>query len=463
MLLAILLIFFYLAYEVLPMFGNASISEESAYEWRGGVGVPLYLAMEEQGEVGFAVDASGSGHFFDTDSGVLRESMNLGGASGDVTVVAPQSAESRLIALGHDSGEVTLVKPQYRMSYPDGKRLITPSLEAPYAQERIVMGEFPISVLAVRDSEDALLIAAELGSGQLLVHRYSKEVDFLSEETVLELEVLNLPPTSGETAALHIGTGQRWLYRLGDHGQYEVIDLHQPGNGNVMQVVQQGNLFEHGGDLSSSQMLLGGISLLTASDRGEVVQFFMSRSERGMRFEQVRSFDTRGTSISALLPEHRRKGFLGLGDDGELQIFHSTAHRTLLREDIGTGSVPTLAAISPRGHKLLLVDASGNAKTWAIDNQHPEISWAVLWQKIWYENYEEPAYVWQSSAADNDFGPKYSFSPLAFGTLKAAFYSLLIAAPLGICGAIYTAYFIIKKLKISAIGNAKKLPKDRML
>ena len=71
----------------------------------------------------------------------------------------------------------------------------------------------------------------------------------------------------------------------------------------------------------------------------------------------------------------------------------------------------------------------------------------MLWSKVWYESYPEPDYVWQSSAADNDFEPKYSFAPLAFGTLKAAFYAMLIAAPLAICGAIYTAYFMAPALR----------------
>jgi len=36
---------------------------------------------------------------------------------------------------------------------------------------------------------------------------------------------------------------------------------------------------------------------------------------------------------------------------------------------------------------------------------------------------------------------------LAFGTLKAAFYTMLIAAPMAICGAIYTAYFMAPALR----------------
>ena len=39
------------------------------------------------------------------------------------------------------------------------------------------------------------------------------------------------------------------------------------------------------------------------------------------------------------------------------------------------------------------------------------------------------------------------FAPLAFGTLKAAFYAMLMATPLAICGAIYTAYFMAPAMR----------------
>jgi phosphate transport system permease protein len=82
-----------------------------------------------------------------------------------------------------------------------------------------------------------------------------------------------------------------------------------------------------------------------------------------------------------------------------------------------------------------------------LDNPHPEVSWSALWSKVWYENYDEPKYVWQSTAANTDFEPKMSLAPLTFGTLKAAFYAMLLAAPLAVAAAIYTAYFMAPSLR----------------
>jgi phosphate transport system permease protein len=66
---------------------------------------------------------------------------------------------------------------------------------------------------------------------------------------------------------------------------------------------------------------------------------------------------------------------------------------------------------------------------------------------VWYEGYEEPVYSWQSSSADNDFEPKFSLTPLLFGTLKGAFYAMVFAIPVAIMGAIYTAYFMAPSMR----------------
>ncbi len=107
---------------------------------------------------------------------------------------------------------------------------------------------------------------------------------------------------------------------------------------------------------------------------------------------------------------------------------------------------PLAIAISPRGDALLIESVAG-ITVWRIDNEHPEVSWQALWDKVWYESYAEPEYIWQSSAATNEFEPKYSFVPLSFGTLKAAFYAMLLAAPLAICGAIFTGYFMAPMMR----------------
>lgn len=446
-LLAILLIFFYLLYEVLPLFSGGSIVAGQQFQGSEAVQAPQYLALEEQGEVAIAIDNTSHAVFFSTDDGGLIQRIDLAGSYGPVVTVAPEAAESRLLALGHSNGAVSLVKHEYRLTYPDGERVITPRLDRLYEQVPIALGNSAIVRLAVRDSEDALVVAGILQTGKIAALRFTKEEDFLSGEVELVPETLRLPGIPEGTHALYIGSSQRWLYLLGNDGAYTVLDLNGSTEQGLLPVADSGVLFNEDGILSASGMLLGGISLLAGSNTGELAQFFMVRADSGYKLQRVRSFDSAGEVVTQLIPEHRRKGFMALTSKGGLAIYHTTAQRKILHTRVGAGQAVANAALSPRGNFVLLVDSAVKFSVWDLDNEHPDVSWAALWEEVWYESYDEPQYVWQSSASDNDFEPKYSFSPLAFGTLKAAFYTMLIAAPLAICGAIFTAYFMAPTLR----------------
>jgi phosphate transport system permease protein len=191
--------------------------------------------------------------------------------------------------------------------------------------------------------------------------------------------------------------------------------------------------------------LLGGISLLVGDAKGGISQWFMARGNDGEpQLQLIRHFQLDGAPITQIVAEQRRKGFIALDENGHLGVFHSTAGRTLLVEPIAEG--PGRLALSPRANHVLL-ERDHQLLNFTLDNPHPEISWSALWGKVWYENYEKPGYVWQSTAASNDFEPKLSLAPLTFGTLKAAFYAMLLAAPLAIAAAVYTAYFMAPRMR----------------
>ncbi len=114
---------------------------------------------------------------------------------------------------------------------------------------------------------------------------------------------------------------------------------------------------------------------------------------------------------------------------GEVRIYHTTAEKQVLQLEVSDEPLKALA-ISPRAKAFLAEDSTGQLHFWHVDNEHPEVSWSSLWGKVWYESYPKPDYIWQSSSASNDFEPKFSLTPLAFGTLKAAFYAMLIAVPI---------------------------------
>ncbi|MEX1670712.1 ABC transporter permease subunit [Zhongshania guokunii] len=440
-LFAILLIFFYLLYEIMPLFESASLKETNQYAATSETS-SLYLAMEEQAEVGFRLDRSGRADFFQVSDGKLLLSEELPLNNAAISSFSLDSEVSRIFALGLNDGRVLIAKHDYRTSYPGDKRLITPILRYPYEKETLLLSEEgAIDQIAISDSDDELLLVA-ISNGKLIGRRWVKEEDFLSEEVTLIEEPVDLPVLDIAADRVLIGPGQQWLYVLSNDGGYRLIDLRR------VNVADRGYLFDSG-KLSEARFLLGGISLLTASDHGEVGQWFVVRDasrESGYRLQPVRQFAVPNGGSAALVTEHRRKGFLNVTKDGRLDVFYTTSHRRLLKRDLDVGTVASMA-ISPRADTVLLENQQGMLHSYELHNEHPELSWSALWSKVWYESYPEPDYVWQSSASTNDFEAKYSFAPLAFGTLKAAFYAMVIAAPLAICGAIYTAYFMAPALR----------------
>ena len=69
-------------------------------------------------------------------------------------------------------------------------------------------------------------------------------------------------------------------------------------------------------------------------------------------------------------------------------------------------------------------------------------SWRALFGKVWYEGYDQPEYVWQSTGGTDDFEPKLCLTPLIFGTLKGTFYALLLAIPLALFGGALHSQFM---------------------
>lgn len=442
--IAIMLIFVYLLSEVLPMLKGASIEQRAQYEMPvASSGPSLFLAMEEQAEIALRVTDQGQAIFFRVADGQLVDQIDLAIPEGaSVTSLAQGAPASRLLAYGLDNGQVLVFKHRYKITYPDDKRAITPVIEYPYGEQPLEMGDNALTQLSIRDGEDALVIAGSDAEGRLFVTRFNKEEDFLTEEIVLEAEVISLPQTAGVIKSLAIDEGQSWLYTLGDDSRLNIYRLYRTADAEFHSQIR----LTEGSSVSDLTFLLGGISLLVGDQSGNIAQWFLVRSDADWALQKVRTFATGDSGVTHIKPEHRRKGFVALNQQGEVSIFNTTAERNLLSKKISAEAVSQMA-IAPRANALILEDETGRAQVWLIDNEHPEVSWSALWEKVWYESYSEPEFVWQSSASNNDFEPKLSLMPLAFGTIKAAFYAMLLAAPLAICGAIFTAHFMAPAMR----------------
>lgn len=443
--LAILLIFLYLVYEIYPLFKRADINAIVSYDSVSSA-APLYLAIEEQGTTGFRIDEQGIAQFFTLTDGDLLSQQEL--ANANVTSFALASEESRVFGLGLASGKVLVAKHEYDTQYTDEGKRVIPRLSYPLGREPRVLAANgqAVMALAVRDDESNATIAAFTDDHLLRVMQLAKEQDFISEEWTFSERVYEWSSVGFSVTELLLSPNQRFLFALGNESQLRIYDLYQAAQGQLDFLMAQEDLAP-GMKINNLGFLLGGLSLLVADDGGTVAQWFWQPNEGQYALFKVREFAGPSTEHSLFFAEQRRKAFGMISDKGQLRLISPTAERVVLDKSLGLTNQATAVAMSPRADFLLIEDAARRFHLWGVDNPHPEMSFSALWDEVWYESYSEPEYVWQSSASNNDFEPKYSFSPLAFGTLKAAFYSMLLAAPLAICGAVFTAYFMAPAMR----------------
>ncbi|MBU3058553.1 ABC transporter permease subunit [Pseudomonas indica] len=441
---AITLIFFYLAHVVLPMFQGAEMTARKPQPaaWLAEAGEPLLLAIEEQNQVAMRLSRNGQVQFFDVKSAAPLNRIELPVPQGaQVASVGQDVPGSNRVVLGLSNGQALVFRHIYKVTYPDNKKTISPQIEYPYGETPIVLDPNgnALDHVAISESSSGPMLAGSTGSEVHLIS-LSREENLLTGEVNLEEERIALPQIADPIKQLLIDPRQLWLYVFNGRATADVFDLRKRvlnGRYTLLQDPQA--------EVSSVSALLGGISLMVGDSKGGIQQWFMVRDANGKaELKNIRGFQLGNAAISQIVPEERRKGFIALDTAGKLGIFHSTAHRTLLTEPVAEGAA--IAALSPRANRLV-VESKGQLQRFLVDNPHPEISWSALWGKVWYESYDEPKYVWQSTAANSDFEPKLSLSPLAFGTLKAAFYAMLLAAPLAIAAAIYTAYFMAPAMR----------------
>ncbi|MCG8413693.1 MAG: ABC transporter permease subunit, partial [Pseudomonadales bacterium] len=450
----LLLLFVFLLSEVVPLFQPATIDYAGEFQLtENTTSETLHLAMEEQAEVGFRLTDDGVASFFEVEGGALisREALSLPGNT-SITSFASAEAASNLLAFGLDSGSVLLFAHEYRTGFigEDNVRTITPFLTYPFGDEPVNLAQAgAISKLAVSSQSDAIVIAALDETDRIHLLRADRERNLISSfdpdaRSAYELRQVSIQEPLSNVQTLLIDGDLRRLIVLLNSGRLKIYDIAQlftGGQSNAEFELAQPDL-----EITQVELLLGGVSLLLSDTTGAVHQYFFTDQSLSSPPVLVRSFAATENSVAELTAEQREKNFISVDQQGFLRAFNTTANRETFSTRVAQ-QAPVAIAAAPRGNALLVETEAGQFSVWRIDNPHPDVSWAALWNQIWYEGYAEPDYVWQSSATDNAFEPKYSLVPLTFGTLKAAFYAMLLAAPLAVCAAIYTGYFMAPAMR----------------
>ncbi|HAU4906052.1 TPA: ABC transporter permease subunit [Aeromonas hydrophila] len=443
-LVALLLIFFYLLYVVKPIFNGATMEPTASFTLPV-VGKTAWLGVEEQNEIGYRFSDKGQVNFFAVQGdGKVKVGQVLGQAQvkGDITAVAPPAPGQKLIAYGFADGKAQVVQPYFKVSYPNDVRVIEPSLQSPFGEEPVVVDPQgkALTLMVFEATKDKMATAAVTADGRGVMAVMSGEENFLSGDIEWSAQNYSIPSLPRHVDQMLLTPNLRILFvREGNRlSVYDIHNLHDISLRDVMEINAPN------ANVTRVELLSGASSLLVGNDNGVISQWFEVARDGKRQFTQIRDFKGDG-AVAQLTPEHFRKGFISADKEGTVSFFHATGETKLLSEKVEGGALSALA-ISPR-HNVLLMQQGDAFKLFAVENEHPEVTWSALWQQVWYEGYPEPQYVWQSTSASNDFEAKLSLVPLVFGTLKASFYAMVFAVPLGVAGAIYTAYFMSAGLR----------------
>jgi len=445
---AVVMIFFYLLYVVYPLFLSATAESVSQYEVpESALGKTVLMEIEEQNEVAVRFTDTGQVIFFAVATGkpVLTEAVKIPEGVRIVSFAQGSPNNEGAFIYGLSDGKAVIVKHQYKVTYPNNVRLITPSLTYPMGEAPLVIDESGAALekIAVKIGDDASTIVAK-SAGKIRLSHFEKEKSLFADDATVTRTDSVLDYAAADVTDILIDKDEHNLYLLSSNGNLGLLDIKDK---SAPVLIQEQNVVETGHKITSVAFLNGDLSLMIGDSSGLVSQWSKVRDKLNhFALQKIRVFKVSDKAVVSINPEQRRKGFLTVDADGTLGIYHSTSEREMIKERVAN-SHPVAAAISPRANTLLVQSDDGNISDWKVDNEHPEVSLRSLWQEVWYESYPKPDYIWQSSSANSDFEPKYSLTPLVFGTLKAAFYAMLVAIPLALMGAIYTAYFMTSTMR----------------
>jgi phosphate transport system permease protein len=194
--------------------------------------------------------------------------------------------------------------------------------------------------------------------------------------------------------------------------------------------------------------LIGDRTLVVGDASGGVGTWQVLQSSQGghRRLVRMNTFAGHAGPVMAIEASRRDKGFLTADTSGTVRLHFGTSGETLLTVPSGLSDVRALT-FAPKADGLLLADGTGRTTQWTIRNAHPEATLQSLFGRVWYEGYNAPEYVWQSTGGTDDFEPKLSLTPLIYGTLKGTFYALLFAVPIALLSALYASQFMHPTLK----------------
>jgi len=451
--LVILTLFGFIFLEVFPLLKGASVVGKSDCSLSGKV---VSVGIDEYQEIAYAVYEDGNIDFISISDGKPIKRHSIKDVNGS-TITAVCNDKGRSV-MGTKDGRILSVNIGFSVSFENDDRIITPEVDD---EEVVFTNEEEIAIQHIASNSDegvSVTVFYTEGGRLILKSTEIEETLFGGEEKIEAItDITAMLATHAQTTSDKLAEQERNLQVTSLAIDYFTENLYVgTAHGEVIHInvrdrenpLQQERIKVSDESVTSLDFLLGDVSLIVGDEGGKISTWMRVRDETaqsGWSLKKIHTVKPHQADITAIASSPRNKCFVTAASDGTIQLKHATSEQTLL--NMKSVTMPTAIAYSPKADGILVADSSGTLTHWTISNPHPETTIKTLLGKVWYEGYEEPEYVWQSTGGSDDFEPKFSLVPLIFGTIKGTIYALIIAIPLGILSALYTSQFLHTSLK----------------
>jgi phosphate transport system permease protein len=470
---------------IIPLFLPASISSESAFAIPSGTRVaadvpyePLHLGIDGEQSMAYAVFPDGQLVTFLLSDGEPIATKQL--FDGQRITAASFSLDQKRVVFGFADGSVRRGEIQFKSTFlqpeqvPEELRRLKPgevrqwnegllrsmpeqqyrldSLAVTIDDAVIPTGSSPVTLIDESSKSSGAVLATFAGD-QLTLTSLQQRKNLITGKIAFKRQTHALPYEQRKDGVqplrlLLSGLGDSLILIYPD-GELLRYDVRSPDKAVVAERVQ----LTPGGEttVTAAAFLVGKTSLVVGDSQGGIKVWFPTKPKDatapdGIRLVNAHSWPARGVAVRSLSPSPRTRMVVVGDDQGEIRLLHVTTNQTMATTTTEGREAILKVQIAPKDDGILAL-AAGTISRYALDPKHPEITLASLFMPVWYEGYEAPAYVWQSSGGGDEFEPKLSLVPLIFGTIKATVYSMLFAVPIALLAAIHTAEFLSPRAK----------------
>ncbi len=435
---SMLVMIVFMARVTLPLFESSDHERIAQFKIENGENPIVDFGMGPYLEKGYVLRSNGLGETLDLIHNETLEPFEVTRPAEGATILNAKRLDKEAVALHWSDGSASVEHFLFKTEFDDdGNRTVHLEVENMGAVDPAENID-PKNAGLTQVDEDNGFTSVRLIGPRKVAYTHAIETEDFMGDLVKESSSLTLEGTfDGVITCMALNSDGTMLYAGTDQGELGAWKITDPEEAAVF--IPQVKAFGDSQPITAMELLFGEVTLVAADEQGRLSAWNYTDKNDGSLI-QIHDFKKHPAAITMLVASVRGKGFLSADVTGFIRFHYLTSEKTVLE-------IPESPSISgmflaEREDGLMVLDKNGEIRLRHLDIKHPEVSMSVLWSKVWYESYEKPAHVWQSSSASDDFEPKLSLVPLVFGSLKGAFYGMLFSLPLSIFGAIYVSHMM---------------------